>query len=325
MGSVIAAVSHYLPEKKLTNVDLSVQYPDWPVEKIHSKTGISERLISADDEYSLELGEKAAKKLFVEHNINGNDIDFIIFCSQTPKYLIATSACILQHKLGVPTTCGALDVNLGCSGYVYSLSLADALITSKRAKQVLVITADTYTKLIASDNRQLKTLFSDGATASLIKESETDQGMQSFVFGSDGAGAEKLISKTGGTQGLVEGVTSYQPDLYMDGADICTFVLGKVPKLVDSLLNQSKLNLNDIDLFIFHQANSYILDHLKQKIGIAPEKFYLHMENVGNTVSSTIPIALENAIKEKKLQRGNKLMLVGFGVGFSWGGVIIDW
>src|SRR5689334_20648142 len=141
MNSKIKAISYYLPENKLTNLQLATDYPDWSIEKIENKTGIKERSISVSGEYSLELGEKVANKFFTEHDIDKNKIDFIIFCTQTPKHLISTSACVLQHKLGLPFYCGAFDINLGCSGYVYSLAVAEGLIKSNIAKNILLITA----------------------------------------------------------------------------------------------------------------------------------------------------------------------------------------
>lgn len=325
MSASVQAISYYLPSQVLTNEKLSEQHPEWPIEKIYSKTGIRQRHIADKDEYSLELALKAAENVFLEHeNIKRHEIDFIIFCSQTPKFLVPSSACILQEMLKLPTSVGTLDINQGCSGYVYSLMLAESLINSKRAKKILLITADTYTKLIDVKDRVSRTIFGDGAAASIIAVSENpNSSMNLFEFGTDGSGAEKLIARHTGINAITQSEV-FRPDLYMDGASIFNFTLKEVPNLVERLLLKANLASKDIDLFVFHQANHYMLEHLRQKIGITEEKFFVFLENIGNTVSSSIPIALHEALKQNKIQAGNKVMLVGFGVGLSWAATILE-
>lgn len=322
MTSMIQAISYSLPEYELSNEQITKLHPEWPIDKIFSKTGIKKRHIAATTEYSLELAIKAGRRLFSEHNINPTDIDFIIFCSQTPKYLIPTSSCILQDTLGLKTTVGAMDVNQGCSGYVYSLMLADSLINSQHAKSVLLITSDTYSKLIEPHDRSLKTIFGDAATASIISKANKN-GIGRFEYGCDGKGAEKLIAQASGMYGLMK-KTPYQPDLYMDGAAIFNFTLEVIPNMVNKILERENLCPDEIDLYIFHQANVYILENLRRKIGINPHNFFIHLEDIGNTVSSSIPIALAEAIKQKRVKIGTKIMLVGFGVGLSWAATIIQ-
>lgn len=324
MSVSIKAVSYYLPKKTLTNEDLSVLHPEWPVEKIYSKTGIRNRHISHSDEYSLDMAIEASKLLFKEHDIKPYEIDFIIFCTQTPKHIIPSSACVLQNALGLPTHVGAIDVNQGCSGYVYSLMLAESLIVSEKARNILLITADTYTKLIDTHDRSLKTLFGDAATASLIVSQKNTSSFKTvFEFGTDGSGSEKLISKNLGLEWLSKS-QAYLPDLYMDGSGIFKFTLDSIPLLVEKILDKANICIQEIDLFIFHQANNYMLENLRRKIGICTNKFFVHLEDVGNTVSSSIPIALHAAIQSKKITRGNKVMLVGFGVGLSWAASILE-
>ena len=324
MSVRINAVSYHLPKNTLSNEDLSALHPEWPIEKIYNKTGIKNRHIADSDEYSLELGIQAARKLFHEHDINPQAIDFIIFCTQTPKHLIPTSAGILQNATGIPTTAGAIDVNQGCSGYVYSLMLAEGLIESKIAKNILLVTADTYTKLIDSHDRSLKTIFGDAASASLITANQNLEAKCGlYEFGTDGSGADKLIAKDTGMNMLSQ-TSSCQDRLFMDGAAIFNFTLEKIPKLVDSLLVRAGMCVHDIDLYIFHQANCFMLEHLRQKIGINAQRFYIHMANIGNTVSSSIPIALYAALREGRIKKGQKIMLVGFGVGLSWAATILE-
>lgn len=310
MYAAIKAIEYYLPEKVLTNESLAHDFPEWPAEKIFEKTGISKRHIVTTNEKASDLAYQAACKLFNSQVCKPRDIDFLLLCTQSPDYVLPTTACLLQNRLGLSTSCGALDFNLGCSGYVYGLSLAKGLIESGQAKNVLLITAETYSKYIKPDNKSVRTIFGDAAAATLIQREQAKTPFISpIVFGTDGNGADNLIVRDN--------------DLYMNGPEIFTFTLKSVPAIVSKLLHDMKQALNDIDLFIFHQANEYILEYLRKKLGISKDKFYIFIKDVGNTVSATIPIAMKNAILEGKIKTNDLIMLVGFGVGYSWGGTII--
>ncbi len=324
MSAIIKHVDYYLPSKTLTNAEMVAMNPDWQVDKITEKTGIYSRRYASSDEFSVDLGIQAAKKVLNDSNVNKDEIDFILFCTQTPKHLIPGSACLVHEALGFNANVGALDINLGCSGYVYSLMIADSLVSQRHARNVLLITADTYTKLIAKNDRKLLPLFGDGASASIITYQEGKKGISRFEYGTDGSGAEKLISQNAGLKGLVANEV-YKPDLYMNGCAIFNFTLDAVPELVARLLKSTDLALEQIDHFIFHQANCFMLDHLKEKIGIPDEKFVVDVADIGNTVSSSIPIALSNALKSKRIKTGDKVMLVGFGVGLSWSACLIEY
>ena len=329
MESYISAISYYLPEKVLTNEALIKDFPEWSIEKIASKIGVDRRHIAADGETAVDMGVNAANKLFSEHNIGRSSIDFLLFCTQSPDYFLPSSACLVQDRLGLSTSCGALDFNLGCSGYVYGLSLAKGLIAGGIAKNVLLLTAETYTKHIHPKDKGNRTIFGDGASASLISTSGFAE-IGNFSLGTDGSGAKNLIVKTGafrhknkiGDLSFDENNNPLSSDyLYMNGSEIFNFTLESVPRLVASTLNSNNMQFNDIDLFVFHQANKYMMDFLRKKIKIPEDKFYYYLENVGNTVSSTIPIALCEARETNQL-KGN-ILLAGFGVGYSWGGVIL--
>ncbi len=322
MKASIEAISYYLPEQQRSNEYLKQSHPEWPIDQIESKTGIKNRHVSGEAEFSTDMAIAVAYQLIDEHNIDKSEIDFILFCTQTPKYLVPTNACLIQSALGLGQNVGALDINQGCSGYVYSLMMAEGLIASNRAKCILLITADTYTKLISDEHRHLKTIFGDGAAATLIRSSE-DKGIDSFVYGTNGNEAKSLISKKSGLSGLMSGAI-YEADLCMDGSAVFHFTLNTIPKLVRDLLEKSGNSVDDVDLFVFHQANSYMLEHLRNKINIPENKFYLNLENIGNTVSSSIPIALYGAMKNKHWKPGSKVMLVGFGVGLSWSACIVQ-
>lgn len=331
----ITSISSYLPEKVLTNEDLVKEFEDWDVEKIYDKTGIKERHIASDKECASDLGVEAAKRLFSVGICKPEEIDFLLFCTQSPDYFLPTTACLIQDRLGLPKSCGAFDFNLGCSGFVYGLSLAKGLIESNLANKILFITSETYSKFIHPKDKSVRTIFGDGAAATLIKAVESDdEFIGPFVFGTNGKGAENLIVPTGGLRQKRDSSSSIEfsdksgnirskDNLYMNGVEIYNFTLETVPIVFNSLLLKAKLSINDIDYFVFHQANKFMLEALRKKLGILPERFYNNIENVGNTVSSTIPIALEELIGDKKLKEGNKVMLIGFGVGYSWAGTII--
>lgn len=328
MKANIKAISYYLPEAILSNDLINQEFPEWDIEKISSKTGINSRHISANDEFSSDMAVKAAEKLFAEHNIDKSTIDFLLFCTQSPDYFLPTTACIIQEKLGLNTTIGALDFNLGCSGFVYGLSLAKGLIAGGMAKNVLLITSETYSKFIHPKDKSNKTIFGDAAAATLISSEEGFCSIGNFIFGTDGKGAENLIVKQGGMRFPVSnnnedisdefGNVRNDKNLFMNGTEIFNFTGEFVPKLTEAILEKSNLTKDDIDLFIFHQANKYMLNHLRKKIKIPEEKFFISMQHCGNTVSSTIPIALYEAQKENRLANCHNLIIAGFGVGYSW-------
>lgn len=321
--AVIAAVAYHLPEKVLTNADLAAQFPEWGAEKIAEKTGIAVRHIAAEGELSSDLAAAAAEKLFAAHKTDRSKIDYVLFCTQTPDFGLPTSACLLQHRLGIPTTAGALDFNLGCSGYVYGLSLAKALIESSQARCVLLLNGETYSKLIDPSDKTVRTLFGDAGAATLVVADEAE-GLGDFVFGTDGAGGANLVCHRGGWRGPVKESLGREA-LWMNGPEIFNFTLKVVPEVMRRLYNRAQLGSDDIDLFVFHQANRYMLDHLRRKLGVQSEKFVMAIEECGNTVSCSIPIALIEAQRAGKLKKGMRVAVVGFGVGYSWGGGVLQW
>lgn len=328
---MITHICSFLPPSKLTNGELSQLFPDWTPEKILEKTGIKERRIVSSGVCASDLAFMAAKQLI---KIGGKEADFLLFCTQTPDYLLPTTACILQHRLGLSNACAALDFNLGCSGYIYGLALSTSLLESGAAQRVLLLTGDTYTKLIHPLDRGTRTIFGDAGTATLIAKSANAR-LHSFVLGSDGSGAEELMVKSSGIRfpringrpaNVNDSGNVNDPEwLHMNGPEIFNFTLRTVPGLVREVLAKANLSLAEVDLVVFHQANAFMLEHLRRKLEIPNEKFVLHLEYCGNTVSSTIPLALEHVISSGRLQPGMKVLLVGFGVGYSWGGCILEW
>jgi len=325
----IKAISYYLPEKIVTNEQLVEIFPEWSVEKIAKKIGINNRHVAAEGETAGDLAYNAADKLFKEHNIKKADIDFIILCTQSPDYFLPSTSCVIQNRLGLTKKCGAFDFNLGCSGYEYGLAVAKGLITSKIAKNILLLTAETYNKHIHPKDKGNRTIFGDGATASLIS-TEGYAEIGDFVLGTDGSGYDKLIHKSGAMRQYQpindlefdeEGNPVSSDYLYMDGRAIFDFTSDTVPSMIEELLSKCKMTMDNIDLFVFHQANKYMINYLRKLMEIDKDKFYVFMEDVGNTVSSTIPIAIYEAQKEDRLH-GN-VLLAGFGVGLSYGATIL--
>lgn len=330
MKAYIKALTYALPKKALTNEQLVEEFPEWSVDKIANKVGIHTRHIADENETAADLAVRAAEKLFAtETNIDKNKIDFVLFCTQSPDYFLPTSACLIQDKLGLPTTCGALDFNLGCSGYIYGLSLAKGLIMGGIAKNVLFLTGETYTKHLHPKDKGNRTIFGDAGSATLIS-TEGFAEIGNFSLGTDGKGAENLIVKTGAFRhknslndlNFDEKVNPIASDyLFMNGSEIFNFTIDIVPTLVEDILDKNELLKEDIDGYVFHQANAFMLNFLRKKLKVKEEKFHYYMSEVGNTVSSTIPIVLCEKLRENKL-KGN-LLLAGFGVGYSWGGCVL--
>jgi 3-oxoacyl-[acyl-carrier-protein] synthase-3 len=341
MQSVLKAIEYHLPDSILTNEQLALEYPEWTAEKIEDKLGIVERHIADGNECASDLAVKAAQKLFASGICEPHNIDYILLCTQSPDYLLPTTACLIQDRLGIPKTAGALDFNLGCSGFVYGLGLAKGLIETGQAQNVLLIMAETYSKFIHPLDKSVRTLFGDAAAAVFVQGTEEDEEESTswigpFVFGTDGGGANHLIVPVSGLrhphskspgQLLTDEQGNQRSDenLYMNGSEIFAFSLQVVPQVVRELLAKSGKTLDEIDLFVFHQANMYMLEYLRKKAKIPKDKFYLAMRHYGNTVSCTIPIALKDALDNGKLHSGDLVMLVGFGVGLSWGATLIRW
>lgn len=331
MNAYIKAIEYNLPKKILSNEDICKQFPEWTVEKIEKKIGIKERHITADGETASDLAIGAAEKLFATNNIDKSTIDYLIFVSQSPDYHLPTTACLIQTKLGLSKRITAIDVNLGCSGFVTGLSLAKAVVESGQAKNVLLLTAETYSKYMHERDKSNRTIFGDGAAATLISN-EGIARIGDFVIGTDGTGAENLIVKTGGAR-CMQPLNDLQFDdfgnprcsdnLYMDGPAILNYSLESIPQLVKDVLDKNNVTMDDIDLHVYHQANIFLANLERRKLKIPQEKYFVFIENVGNTVSSTIPIGLFEALKAGKIQKGSKVLSVAQGLGYTWGGMVL--
>jgi len=326
----ISAIDYYLPERILRNEELEKVFENLSADKIKEKTGIEARHIAADGETSVDMACKAALKLF--QNFDREKVDCIILCTQTPDYYLPASACVVHERLKLKTSVAAFDINQGCSGYVYGLAIAKGMIKAGISRCVLLITSETYSKLINENDKSVRTIFGDAAAATIIEDSNDEQ-ISEFVLGTDGRGYKNLIVPNGGLR------TRYTPsapkvvdengsertenDLFMDGPEIFNFTIESVPALFNDVLLANKMSIVDLSYVIFHQANKYMISYLRKKIKISEEKFYQDMHDTGNTVSSTIPIALKKSMEKSRLSTGDRVMLVGFGVGYSWGGTVV--
>lgn len=324
----IAAIEFHLPEAIIGNDLLATLSPNWTAQKILDKTGIAERHTAAASEYSSDLAVAAAEKLFASGVCDKADIDYLLFCTQSPDYLLPTTACLIQERLNLSRAIGAIDFNLGCSGYVYGLGLAQGLIETGQARNVLLLTGDTYTKFLETSDISVRSIFGDGAAATLLRGVDDPRHLMGpYVYGTDGRGGPNLILKRHRVR--LTGESVEEPGvlddeyLRMNGPEIFTFALESVPKAVSQLLSKANLQMDEIDLFVFHQANEYMLNRLQSKLQIPAERFVLAMKDCGNTVSSTIPIALKTILSSGRLKPGMTVMLVGFGVGYSWGATVI--
>ena len=327
----ISNSAYYLPSSTLSNNHLQEEFPELDINKVETKLGIKKRHLCNNDETALDLAVKASEKLL--KNFNKDKIDFIILCTQSPDYFLPTSACILQNELKLNKNVGALDYNLGCSGFVYGLAIAKGLIKASIANNVLLVTAETYSKHLHPKDRGNRLIFGDAATATVISQSDKSQ-IFNFELGTDGSGYDKLIVHNGAMRNKKNkfeqevkdklGSITSKNYLMMNGPDIFNFTIKNIPIAVKKCLSINQTSIDDIDFVIFHQANKYMLDYLRKKTKIPENKFYINLENTGNTVSNTIPIALCDCINNKLIKKGDKILLAGFGVGLSWALTIIE-
>lgn len=330
MDSRIKSIATYIPENVLTNEMLAKEFVNWEPAKIEEKLGIRERHLVSNNQTALDLAVKACEKVL--ENYDKNKIGFLILCTQSPDYFLPTTACILQDKLGLSKNTGAFDFNLGCSGFIYGLALAKSFINTSLTDSVLLVMSETYSKHINKFDFSNRSIFGDAASAIIIEASQKEY-IHNFIFGTDGSGANNLIIPNGGLRNKQElnpemvkdelGGQRTNNDLFMNGPEIFNFTIDSVPKLINQVLEKNNITIDEVDYFIFHQANKFMLEYLRKKIKIPKEKFYNNMLFTGNTVSSTIPIALKDCIDNKIVKEGDKILLCGFGVGYSWGATMI--
>lgn len=331
MSAYIKAISYYLPEKVVTNEALLQEFPEWSVDKVAAKVGVNSRHLAATDETAGDMAEKAARKLFDEYDIDPQCVDFLLLCTQSPDYFLPSTSCVLQHRLGLRTNIGAFDYNLGCSGCVYGLAVAKGLIAGGIARNVLLLTSETYNKYLHPSDKSNRSIFGDGAAACLISTDGIAE-IGEFSMGTDGTGAENLIVRTGASRCRLstgqctmddEGHMSYDDFLYMNGGGIFNFTLEAVPALMNDVLAKNNVEKENVDYYVFHQANKFMLNTIRKVCVLPKERFYINLESTGNTVSSTVLIGLKECISSNLIKPGMNVMITGFGVGLSWAGTML--
>jgi 3-oxoacyl-[acyl-carrier-protein] synthase III len=323
MGLTILGIGMSFPQKEEHASDVSTEFPEWPTDKILEKTGIDRRFI-AEDQSTSDLAVLACEDVFTLTNFDRSLIDYVLLCTQSPDYFLPSTACIVQNRLGLSKNIGAFDFNLGCSGYVYGLGLAEALLGSGQAKNVLLITSETYSKYVRPDDRSIRTIFGDGASATILTSGKGN--CSGFVYGTDGSGAEHLMVKDGAaaSEFSADRTGRQGPELVMNGPKTFEFGLKAAKVCHDGVLSALSLTQDDVDYFIFHQASKVMLDGIKRRLAIPDGKFCNDLLFAGNTVSSTIPIALKRALEDGLADRSKNVMLIGFGVGLSWAGCLLE-
>lgn len=338
MTAHLRGIGYHLPVGRRTNEDLVRLNPKWDGDSIYAKTGIRSRPIATAGETAADLGYSAAENVIEQCRFDRANIDTLLLCTQSPDYALPTTACLLQERLKLPPDCGALDVNLGCSGFTYGIWLATALIESRSAESILLVVADTYSKYCSIHDLATSTIFSDGGAAAIITAS-SEGALARFgrtVVGTDGRGGEHLIVRAGGARcPRSERTAEVRRDrsgnersdehLFMNGPAVYSFALSRVPEAIDKLLNDAGLTLDVIDLFLFHQANRFMLRELGAKMGIQAERMPIDVEHLGNSAGASLPTLLCRCMERGVLRPGDRCVLAGFGVGFSWAVTYMEW
>ena len=317
----IKAIEYFLPQKTEDGSTLKKDNPDWRIEDIEQKTGVQVRHIADPQQTAADMAELAAEKL-IAAGIPRETIDFLVLVTQSPDYTLPTSACILQDRLGLPASCMAFDVNLGCSGFIYGLAIGGSLIEAGLARRGLICCSETYSRYIDKSDRACRPLFGDGAAVTLLESCDRHD-VGPFEMGTDGSGFRNLIVPMSGAR--LDSTGTDQNRLFMAGADVFMFTMDKVPECVTALLDKSGKAISDIDCFIFHQASKLVIDNIIRRLELPEKKVFRNYQQIGNTVSASLPMALKDAVTEKQVKRNDLVMMVGFGVGYSWGGCLIKW
>ena len=333
MGLIIESIEYYLPENILTNNDLQKLFPEWDLEKIVEKSGVYQRHIADKHETAYDLSIKACNKLF--QNYDKNKIDGIIYCTQSPDYIMPPNSFLLHKSLEMNDEIFAYDFNHACTGYIYCLGMANAFFEAGMAKNILIVNTDTYSKYINKKDKSTRVLFGDGAAATFVQHSENGKGLIDILFGSSGSGYKNFWIPAGGNRNPKSDTTSIEiedehgnirtkNDIQMEGFGVWSFVNSVIPKQVNELLLNNNIILSEIDQFIFHQASLMTLQSIIRLLKVDDQKVFINIHKVGNTVSASIPIAIKDALEQKIIGSGSKIVLSGFGVGLSYGSILMD-
>jgi len=331
----IQNIEYYLPENIITNDELALSNPEWDMNSIQRWTGVSKRFYANPNQTALDLAFISSEKLLNDIETVRGEIDGLIFCTQSNDHIIPPNSTILHGMLNLSEDVFSFDFNLACSGFIYGLSIANGLIETNVARNILLVNADTYSKYVNDKDRSTKVLFGDAASTSFLKKSDDGKGLIDIICGTSGINSDKIIIPAGGARKPKSNKTSIlkedqngnlrnDENLQMNGFAVYSFVNSKVPKQIIKILFKNKIKIGEIDLFVFHQANKLVLESLTKILKIDPEKVFINIHKVSNTVSASIPIALKEAQKEGKIRDGYKVLCSGFGAGLSWGTCILQ-
>lgn len=335
-GSGIVATTFSLPDQTLTYEELETRFGPDVMRKVFAGSGIRNRRVAPGDVCGSDLAYDAACRLIEEQQIDRSGVDLLVFCTQSPDYVLPSTACVLHHRLGLKRDCASFDINLGCSQYVYALAVVHGLISSGVASRALVLTGDTMSRTLHPMDRSVVPLLGDAGSASLVSQVPDGQGFLGFELGTDGSGYEYLMVPAGGfrmplspetarEETDADGNVRSRQHLYMNGAAIFHFAISVVPGAVQRLLARAGMTVDDVDLFLFHQANKYMLDYLLRKLKVPSEKAHFYLEDIGNTSGSSVPIVLTDAWRVGRVKPGALVLMVGFGVGLSWAATLVRW
>jgi 3-oxoacyl-[acyl-carrier-protein] synthase-3 len=329
---MISEIAAYLPSGRLSNEDLVAELGKWTPDEVFAKTGIRTRCVADAGDTAADLGARALGSLLAK--CDPSRIDFLILCTQSADYKMPSSACLMQAATGLPSHCGCMDINLACSGFIYGLMVAESLILSRVASQVALVNSDTYTRYIHPGDTVCRPIFGDGAAATLLNGIAGGGRVRGFSYGSDGAQALQMYLPAGGARnpGFRDPRSPGHhcnlgdPEfLRMNGPEIYNFTLQVVPRAVSDTLAKCGISVSDVDFFVFHQANGFMLESLRRKIGLPREKFIVEMAETGNLVSASIPVVLDRMRSDGRIRPGIRTVLCGFGVGLSWASCLVEW
>lgn len=331
----IESIAYAFPERCLTNAALKADYPEWDFDHLEKRTGVMKRFVAAEGETALDFAVQACKTLDARGQLLPAEIDAVIFCTESPDYIIPPNSCLLHGALGLRTDALAFDITLACSGYIYGLQLAWSLIRSGSAKRVLLATADTYSRYIHPGDRATRCLFGDGGAVSIIGDSRAGSNILDIRCGTAGKHYEKFIIRAGGMRVPRSPATAFASadssgnrrsaeNIKMDGLGVLSFFNSTIPCSVKETLARNNVSLEDVDLFVFHQASRIALDSLRSALKIPAEKMVDELADTGNLVSASIPVAFSRALESGRANPGQLIVLCGFGVGLSWGTALVE-
>ena len=332
-GVRLAGLASAVPQDVLTVVDDALTFGDVDAKRISESTGVYKRYVASNGLCASDLCFSAAERLLTELGWQRDSVDVLIFVSQTPDYLLPATSCSIHGRLNLSTRCAAFDIDMGCSGYIYGFWVASNLIACGGAKRVLLLVGDTISRIVSPRDRATAPLFGDAGTATAL-ESDVDAPAIAFELGTDGTGQDHLIVPAGAfrqprTEHTLQrteregGNVRSDEDLFMNGAEVFTFTLRVVPKLIKSVINAAGWSTENVDAWIMHQANRFMLQHLIKRMQLPADRVVLALEEYGNTSSASIPLAMTHSLRERLSEGKLNLVMVGFGVGFSWGAVAL--